>query len=81
MGTLAGMVSHVRVDYESGEHIVVGWLGLVLDHSQDVETRENGVSELDVVVEVAVDSVDASDRVRCCDYRATGLKLRDDARL
>jgi len=71
----------MRIDYESGEHVILFNLGFILDHGQNIESTENRVSQLHVVIEVAVDSVDASDWVSGSDNGASSLKLGDDTSL
>jgi len=75
------MVLHVRIDNKSGEHVIFLNLGFVLDHGQNIESTEDRVSQLNVVIEVAVDSVHATDWVSGCDNGASSLELGDDTSL
>lgn len=75
------MILHVRVDHKCGERVIKGLFWLVANHSEDVETRENWVSQVDVVVEVLVWLVDTADWVGCSDDRASSLQGSNDASL
>ena len=46
------MTLHVRVDYEGGKLIIDFLLDLIADDSQDVETRQNWVCQVNIIVEV-----------------------------
>ena len=75
------MVLHMRIDNKSGEHVILFDFGFVLDHGQNIESTEDRVSQLHVVIEVAVDSVHTSDWVSGCDNGASSLKLGNDTSL
>lgn len=45
------MRARVRADDEFGQHLVEHRIGVVLDHAEDVETREDGLGQLDVLRE------------------------------
>ena len=50
--TAVGVTLHVRVDDEGGQLVVDLLLNLVTDDSENIETRENGVGQINVVVEI-----------------------------
>lgn len=53
----------------------------VLDHTKDVETGQDGLGELDVLLERDRRIVASPDRVRCSDDGASSLESGDNARL
>ena len=55
----------MRVNDESGKLIVNIFLYFVTDDGQYIETRENGVCEVDVVIKVKLWLVNTSDRISC----------------
>lgn len=61
------MALHVEVDDEGAEIAVDLLVDLVTDYVEDVETRKNGVREVDVVVEGDLGVVAALERICCCD--------------
>ena len=61
------MVFDVEVDDEGAEVGVDLLVDLVTDYVEDVETGENGIGEVDVVVEGDLGVVAALERVCCCD--------------
>jgi hypothetical protein len=65
--------SAVGVHNESGQAFVFFGVDCIADHTEDVETRENGLSELDVLTEWDSPVVSAADRVGCCNDCTTSL--------
>ena len=57
------MTLHVRVNDESGKLIVNIFLYFITDDGQYIETRENRVCEVDVVIKVKLWLVNTSDRI------------------
>jgi len=73
-----GVTSSVRTNDEVGQHLVDTRIRLILDDAKNVETRENGFGELDVLREGDCWVVASSDRIGSCDDSATSLKSCDD---
>lgn len=68
------MATQVTADNESSEQLVLHWVDRILDDAEYVETGENGLGELDVLLEGDSRVVAASDRVGGCYNRATRLE-------
>ena len=69
---------HVRVYYEGCQGVVFFCVGFVSDHRKDVKAGKNGVGQVNIVVEVFGNIVDAAYRVGSSDDRTTSLKGSDD---
>ena len=68
------MILHVGIDHERGQGIVNIFLRLIPDHAQNVETRENWVCKINVVIEVQLWFVHSSNGIGCSDHRASSLQ-------
>ena len=66
-----GMRAGVRADDEFGQHLVEHRVGVVLDDTEDVETREDGLGQLDILRErnrrVCAVSLAPATRTHCSD--------------
>jgi hypothetical protein len=69
----------VRVDDESGEGVVEVILWFVADDGQDVETGENRVGEVDIVIEVLIWLVNTPNWVSGRDNGASCLEGGNNA--
>jgi len=67
------VVFHVRVQDESSQRIIHLRVSLILNDSKDVETRKDGIGELHIVIEVAIDSVDSTNGIGSSNNCASGL--------
>lgn len=76
-----GVVLHVRVDDEGCKGIVIFLIDVILDDSQEVESREDWVCEIDVVIEVEVLIIVTFDGVRGGNDTASGLETGNDTGL
>lgn len=68
----------MRVEYKCSKHVVNLGICLILDNGKDIETREDRVSELNVVIEVAVNAIDSTNRVSSGNDGTAGLKLSNN---
>ena len=75
------MVLHVRVNNEGGQSVINLFVHLVLDNSQNVETRQDRLGEINIVLEVKGIVVVTLDRVGSCDDTASSLKTCHDTSL
>lgn len=71
----------MRVEHESGQCVVHFRVCLILNHSQDIETRKDRIGQFNIVVKVAVNSVDSTNWVSSSDDGASGLELSDNTSL
>jgi len=75
------MVLHVRVDNEGGQSVINLFVHFVLDNSQNVETRQDRLGEINIVLEVKGIVVVTLYRVGSCDDTASSLKTCHDTSL
>jgi hypothetical protein len=75
------MVLHVRVDNEGGQSVINLFVHLVLDYSQNIETRQDRLGEINIVLEVKGIVVVTLNRVGSCDDTASSLKTCHDTSL
>lgn len=76
-----GVVLHVRVDDEGCKGIVIFLVDVILHDSQEVESREDWVREIDVVIEVKVLIIVTFDGVRGGDDTTSGLETSNNTGL
>lgn len=76
-----GVVFHVRVDDEGCKGIVIFLVDVILHDSQEVESREDWVREIDVVIEVKVLIIVTFDGVRGGDDTTSGLETSNNTGL
>ena len=76
-----GVVLHVRVDDEGCKGIVIFLVDVILHDGQEVESREDWVREIDVVIEVKVLIIVTFDGVRGGDDTASGLETSNNTGL
>lgn len=75
------MTSNMTRDNKLGEFSIHDGIYDILDHTKNIETRENGFSELHVLTEWYLDVVAAVDGICGGDDGAAGLESRDDTSL
>jgi hypothetical protein len=75
------MVLHVRVDDKGCKGIVILLIDVILYDSQEVESREDWVREIDVVIEVKVLIIVTFDGVRGGDDTTSGLETSNNTGL
>ena len=75
------MTLHVRVDYESSQLVIDLFFDFVADDSEKIETRQDRIRQINIVVEVELGLVDAANRVSSGDDRAASLQRSNDSRL
>ena len=68
------MALHVRVDDKGCQLVINLLLNFVSDDREEVESRQNRISQVNVVVKVALWPVNASNWIGCSDDRATSLQ-------
>lgn len=73
-----GVTSSVRTDDKVGQHLVDTRIRLIFHDAKNVETRENGFGEFDILGEGDCRVVAPADRIRSCNDSATSLKSCDD---
>jgi hypothetical protein len=71
----------VRADNKLGEHLVLNGIDGIADDAEDVETRQNRLGELDVLLEGDGRVVPAADGVGCGDNGTTSLERSNDTSL
>ena len=76
-----GVVLHVRVDDEGCKGIVIFLVDVILHDGQEVESREDWVREIDVVIEVKVLIIVTFDGVRGGDDTTSGLETSNNTGL
>lgn len=68
------MTLHVGVDYEGSQLVVDLFFDFVSDDSKKIETRQDRICQINIVVEVKLGLVNAANWISGCDYRATSLQ-------
>lgn len=68
------MTLHVGVDHESSQLIIDLFLDFVANDSEKIETRQDGICQINIVVEIKLRLVDAANRVCGRDHRAASLQ-------
>ena len=71
----------MRVDDEGCEGIVSLFIDVVFDHGKKVESGEDWVREVDIIIEVECLVVVTVNRVSSCDDTASCLKTCDNTSL
>lgn len=71
----------MAVHYEVCKTLVFGWVDGVADDAQDVESRQDGLGQLDVLTEGYCAVVAPANRVSGSDDSAASLQSRDDTSL
>lgn len=78
VGIKVGMTPQVTSDHKLGEHLIDHGIGRVLDDTEDIESRQDGLGEFDVLTERDRRIVAPSNRIRGGDDGTTGLESRHD---
>lgn len=76
----SGVAAEMAADDKLSEHLVLDGVGLVADNAEDIETRQDRLGELDVLLERDCRVVSSTNRVRGGDDGAAGLQGSDDTR-
>lgn len=73
------MALHVRVDNEGGKHLILFLVDFVTDDGEQVESGQDRVRQINVVIEIKLSLVDTTNRVSGSNNRTACLERRDDA--
>jgi hypothetical protein len=57
----------MRVKHESCQRIINGLITVVPDHGQQIESRQDGIRQVHIIIEVQVALVNTTDGISCCD--------------
>lgn len=72
------MTPQMTSDDELGQHLILDGIDSILDDAEDVESRENGLCEFDVLLEGNGGIVSTSDRICGGDDSTSSLESGDD---
>ena len=75
------MTLHVRVNDEGGQLVVLVLVHFVTDDGEQVESRQDRVSQVHIIIEVELRLVNTADRVSGCNNRAASLERRNNTSL
>lgn len=70
----SGMVFDMRVDDESGKSVIEFFVCFISNYTENIKTRKNWVSQIDIVSEVDRWVVDSTKRICSCDNTASSLE-------